>query len=101
MISQIHVLKLNFNQIKRIESYAFAGLGNLTSLGLGSQSLFYIETNAFDGLTELRHLDLSQSVNLIFADNAFGRYSLENLDTLDLSYCNLSTLPDRLFQALP
>jgi hypothetical protein len=39
--------------------------------------------------------------NLTFADNAFGTYALENLDTLGLSSSNLSTLPDSLFQALP
>jgi hypothetical protein len=60
-----------------------------------------MENKSLDGLMELRNLIMSENENITFADNAFGTYALENLDTLDLSYCEMSTLPDDLLQALP
>jgi Leucine-rich repeat (LRR) protein len=40
-------------------------------------------------------------MGLTFADGAFGLNALENLESLDLSYCHLTNLPNTLLQNLP
>jgi hypothetical protein len=60
-----------------------------------------IENNAFDDLIELSELYLGMNRDITFADNAFGQYALENLETLDLSNCYLTNLSDTIFQNLP
>lgn len=64
--------------------------------------MFQLEYNSFGGLIELKRLLLDWNIHLKFTDNqAFGTNELINLETLDLSRCNLTSIPDDIVHSLP
>lgn len=113
-LTSLETLKMNNCNISHIADYAFKAQGNLKSLELAGNFLVTTDwTLVLAHLTRLEYLDLRKSEitqlpedtfnnntylrTLILAENQLGNFDvastigqkLQQLDTLDLSYCNL------------
>lgn len=121
--SNLRTISFNNNAIDQIEDCVFDGLFNLEALDLSNNNLTFIQSDGFRFLSGLQTLDLSRNhltridsfwfvhiehvttLNLAYNPigskvlpnyaNYFG--SLRSLKHLDLSYCQLQTLPLDMF----
>ncbi|XP_016418344.1 nyctalopin-like isoform X3 [Sinocyclocheilus rhinocerous] len=89
-------INLDKNSIKFLSERAFGTLPSLKTLSLNHNNISFITPGAFKGLPNLLELKL--------AHNEYIRYlhtrtftALERLVRLDLSDCNLFSMPDRIF----
>ncbi|XP_030643416.1 nyctalopin, partial [Chanos chanos] len=89
-------INLDKNNLKFLSERAFGTLPSLKSLSLDHNNISFITPGAFKGLPNL--------VELKMAHNEYIRYlhtrtftSLKRLVRLDLSDCNLFSMPDRIF----
>nr|XP_055071118.1 nyctalopin [Misgurnus anguillicaudatus] len=89
-------INLDKNSLKFLSERAFGTLPSLKSLSLDHNNISFITPGAFKGLPNL--------VELRMAHNEYIRYlhtrtftSLKRLVRLDLSDCNLFSMPDRIF----
>lgn len=89
-------INLDKNSLKFLAERAFGTLPSLRSLSLDHNNISFITPGAFKGLPNL--------VDLRMANNEYIRYlhtrtftSLKRLVRLDLSNCNLFSMPDRIF----
>lgn len=89
-------INLDKNSLKFLSERAFGTLPSLRSLSLDHNNISFITPGAFKGLPNLLELKL--------AHNEYIRYlhtrtftSLKRLVRLDLSDCNLFSMPDRIF----
>lgn len=114
-LTSLETLKMNNCNISHIADYAFKSQGNLKSLELSGNFLVTTDwTLVLAHLVRLEYLDLRKSEitqlpeetfnnntylrTLILAENQLGDFDvastigqkLQQLDTLDLSYCNLN-----------
>lgn len=88
-------LDLSNNKISHIVSReTFGSLRGLRTLLLNSNKLTKIESNAFETLTNLTHLDLSHNDELELDEPFLIQH---NLVELNLDFCNLKDLPDGSF----
>lgn len=90
---------LNLNNVKinvpvSIPIATFAGLRNLTHLGLAQIQLEHFDHNIFASTPNLTHLDLSYNILKL---NSLSFTHLEKLECLDLSGNYLKSLPDNVF----
>lgn len=60
-----------------------------------------MNTGVFDPLHNLDELILDGNQEIVLSDHTFGKDGLKRLTVLSLDYCNLATLPDKLFDNLP
>ena len=97
-IGTVQILRLNHNQLRTIQTNAFAGLTNLTYLSLYNNQLTIILTKAFAGLTNLQSLFLNHNQLTIISTNAFA--GLTNLTYLTLSNNQLRTIQTNAFAGL-
>lgn len=101
-LPQLKILDFTVTNITRVPTNAFVGDNNLTHLQLGAtKTLVSIEDCAFCGLPHLEELSLSRSKQLnTIHENALGTVSTQKpspIKNFYLSYCNISTLPEKLF----
>lgn len=89
-------INLEKNSLKFLAERAFGTLPSLKSLSLDHNNISFITPGAFKGLPNLLELKM--------AHNEYIRYlhtrtftSLKRLVRLDLSDCNLFSMPDRIF----
>ncbi|XP_007227904.3 nyctalopin [Astyanax mexicanus] len=89
-------LNLDKNSLKFLAERAFGTLPSLKTLSLDHNNISFITPGAFKGLPNLLELKM--------AHNEYIRYlhtrtftSLKRLVRLDLSDCNLFSMPDRIF----
>ncbi|TSL16052.1 Nyctalopin [Bagarius yarrelli] len=89
-------INLEKNRLKFLSERAFGALPSLKSLFLDHNNISFITPGAFKGLSNLQELTM--------AHNEYIRYlhtrtftSLRRLVRLDLSCCNLFSIPDRIF----
>lgn len=88
--------QLAHNQIKHIQSNAFASLFRLERLDLSHNRISIIESEAFANLTRLVHLDLSRNVLRSLSLNVFS--NLKSLETLLLAGNWLQFMPNNLLK---
>ncbi|KAK7076213.1 hypothetical protein SK128_023565 [Halocaridina rubra] len=91
-------LVLDFNQIENLPPYAFQNFGNINRTSLRGNPLTHINDDAFKD-AKIKELYLHDSDIYSISDNAF-RGLESSLQTLDLSYNNLSTVPEKAFDNL-
>lgn len=94
---KLEAIHLNFNQIRYIHPRAFNGLANLGALDLSSNKL-KILSGAFDPLTGLMRLLLSQNHIEVFNQNIFK--NLGQLRELKLMNVNLKYLDPKVFHPM-
>ncbi|XP_067372053.1 nyctalopin, partial [Channa argus] len=89
-------INLDKNRIKFLSERAFGTLPSLKSLSLDHNNITFITPGAFKGLSNLLELKM--------ADNEYISYlhtrtftGMKKLIRLDLSSCNLFSIPDRIF----
>jgi Leucine-rich repeat (LRR) protein len=112
-------LKINDNLITEFEIYAFRGLRKLEVLSCGNNLIKHLNSNLFMGMDELKYADFSNnSISMIspwlFSYNRKLRYLFlknnslsvptmgpilisESLSHLDISFCNITSLPSQAF----
>jgi Leucine-rich repeat (LRR) protein len=112
-------LKINNNHITEFEMYAFRGLRKLEVLSAGNNLIKDLDSNLFVGLDELKYLDFSNnSLSVIspqlFENNRKLRYLFlksntlsvphsgpilisDSLAHLDISFCNITSMPPQAF----
>ncbi|WRX28365.1 Leucine-rich repeat - like 10 [Theobroma cacao] len=88
---------LQNNKLQGLDPSSMSQLVNLTSLDLSSNNLSGIEeSDLFSKVQNLQYLDLSNN-NLYFNSNhASADYTLPNLQSLDMSSCNVNQFPQFL-----
>ncbi|XP_011706719.1 PREDICTED: leucine-rich repeat-containing G-protein coupled receptor 5-like [Wasmannia auropunctata] len=98
--TEISVLYINHNNIKKIISYAFAQMPKLTKLLMGKNQIDEIDIDAFAFLSILEELDLSTNILSFLPDGwAKSLVSLKYLDLSDNKFTSLESLS--LTSALP
>jgi len=99
LLTNLYKLDLRFNNIKMLESAAFAGLKRVTNLMLDhNPNLIVIEPRAFVGLTSLRHLNISSTSVQILHENVFLQMS--SLQTLVFRQNGLKVIDKGAFNEL-
>jgi len=98
LLSKLLILKLNDNNLTRLNQNTFSGLTNLKTLMLSKNSINIIEKGAFYGLSNLETLNLSYNRIDNIEEEAFN--GLDNLNTLDLGSNNLKKLSRNIFNKL-
>ncbi|XP_068248424.1 chaoptin-like [Palaemon carinicauda] len=91
-------LVLDFNQIEILPPYAFQNFGNINRTSLRGNPLTHINDDAFKD-AKIKELYLHDTDLYSISDNAF-RGLESSLQTLDLSYNNLSHIPEKAFDKL-
>ena len=86
------------NQIRALPGDFFDELGNLTSLGLGSNLLGAVPEGFFGELGNLTYLGLSRNQIRALPEDVFD--GLSNLNRLNLSENRLGALPEDVFDGL-
>ena len=98
-LTNLYKLDLRFNQIKVLESAAFAGLKKVTNLLLDhNPELSIIEPRAFVGLTSLRHMNISNINVEVLHENVFLQMS--SLQTLVFRHNGLKVIEKGAFNEL-
>lgn len=98
-LTNLYKLDLRFNNIKVLESAAFAGLKRVTDLILDDNpNLTHIEPRAFVGLTSLRHLNISSASIEFLQENVFLQMS--SLQTLIIRHNRLKIVEKGAFNEL-
>lgn len=116
-----NIIKLNINNnyITDFEKHAFRGLRKLEVLSSGNNLIQHLDLNLFLGLGELKYVDFSNnSIStlppLLFENNRKVRYLFlknnslsvlhsrpilisESLAHLDISFCNITNIPNQTF----
>jgi hypothetical protein len=59
--TEIENLDWSNKHLKSIQKDTFKNYNNLTKLNISSNVIYLINNHAFDGLTSLKHLDLSNN----------------------------------------
>lgn len=95
----LYLLDLSFNNIRILESRAFAGLKNVKTLYLNNNpKLEVIESNAFVGLAKLKQLNISYSSIHRLGSSAFA--GLHKLQTLIFQTNSLNVIESGAFKDL-
>nr|AGJ51090.1 variable lymphocyte receptor C [Petromyzon marinus] len=91
-------LQLNYNQLTGIPSTAFQGLTKLTYLGLSNNKLPFLPVGVFDQLENLQDLRLGQNQLKSLPERVFD--SLTQLTLLNLEGNQLQSIPKGAFDKL-
>ena len=91
-------LEMSGESIASLKTGDFAGLTNVTSLGLGGNTFTTLPANVFSGLSSLQILTLSPGDLTSLDARAFSGLTL--LENLDLVLNELGSLPDGVFSGL-
>lgn len=98
-LMNLYLLDLSHNQIRILESRAFAGLKNVKTLLLhNNPTLSVIESNSFVGLAKLKQLNISHSSIHRLGSSAFA--GLHKLQTLIFQSNNLNVIESGAFKDL-
>ncbi|XP_063596618.1 chaoptin-like [Penaeus indicus] len=91
-------LVLDFNQIESLQPYSFQNFGNINRTSLRGNPLTHISEDAFKD-AKIKELYLHDCDLWSISEKAFG--GLEStLQLLELSYNNLSSIPEKAFDKL-
>ncbi|XP_076844355.1 toll-like receptor 5 isoform X2 [Brachyhypopomus gauderio] len=96
--SGITMLDLSGAHIFALSNSLFSYLQDLEQISVASNSINYIETNAFLGVPHLKMLNLSYNLLDKIYSTTFD--NLPNLEILDLSYNNIRLLMPKSFNGL-
>ncbi|VDN27596.1 unnamed protein product [Gongylonema pulchrum] len=98
-MEKLQILKLCHNNLTNLSKNSFRGgpSWNLKELYLNGNPLK--ELNIFDELPNLEKLVLDEVTGLDFQET-FSGHSLKHLKYLSLQNCNLTSLPDDIFQGM-
>ena len=96
-LSNLCLLKLNFNYLSFIDANGFFSLENLKELDL-SRNQVKLESDTFAALKNLKCLDLSRNGFEVLDENVF--LSLKSLEKLNLAYNHLKSLNPISFNGL-
>ena len=94
----LKVLLLYFNKLEKITSRMFRSLGNLTTLWLNNNNIYYIEENAFQDLISMEELLLYSNKLSIIQQATFK--NLPKLKSLSLRQNNISIIENYSFESL-
>ena len=98
-LSNLLVLDLSFNKIIHLYENIFRYLNKLQEIRLYGNPVASIDPFAFNGLSSVRFLDLSDTVDIqILKGNTFT--GLHRLESLDISSNRLLTISDEAFSGL-
>ncbi|QEK38150.1 hypothetical protein FZC35_02065 [Candidatus Cytomitobacter indipagum] len=90
-LNSLAILDLSNNELDELDENAFLNLHGLQKLSLKNNKLTFIHENTFRKLTKLETLELSNNALYnTLCDNLFA--NLINLQSLDISSCNISIL---------
>ncbi|XP_032437375.1 toll-like receptor 13 isoform X2 [Xiphophorus hellerii] len=92
------VVKLNSNQLKKINIDDFCNLSKLKILDLGDNQISDVDDGSFKDLVTLKTLKLTQNTLTTLTNNIFQ--GLSNLTVLDLSNNNINFIQPFAFQDL-
>ncbi|XP_017783474.1 PREDICTED: toll-like receptor 4 [Nicrophorus vespilloides] len=101
-MTNLSVMNLSGNNIRKLSKNVFIGLSNLTIMSLKNSYVFFIENSTFVPLRNLIYLDLSDNR---FATRYFEKYlftGLDKLEVLRLGHCSIGNLqlPQDIFENL-
>ncbi|RWS28770.1 G-protein coupled receptor GRL101-like protein, partial [Leptotrombidium deliense] len=98
-LHNLYTLDLRYNKIKIIRSLAFNGLQNVRTLLLDhNPSLQVIEANAFNNMTSLRNLNITNTNMTKLSKMTF--FGMSSLETLHLSENHLQEIETEAFVGL-
>ncbi|XP_036401464.1 nyctalopin-like [Megalops cyprinoides] len=89
-------INLDKNSLKFLPERAFGTLPSLRSLSLDHNNISFITPGAFKGLPNLLELKMANNENIKYLHTRTFT-ALKRLVRLDLSGCNLFSMPDRIF----
>jgi hypothetical protein len=92
-------LNASKNHIFNIDEEAFVGLDKLQTVDLSSNDLTFIHLKTFARNPSLERLSLANNKHLKLSADGFSLHSF-NLRVLNLSDCNLTHIPPKIFQGL-
>ncbi|XP_026673875.1 leucine-rich repeat neuronal protein 3-like [Ceratina calcarata] len=83
----------------KFSPFAYEPLEKLVTLNMAHNKLHWLNQDIFEHMSSLKILNLSGNpLTNIDARTTIALSSLSQLEELDLSYCNLTTLPEHLFR---
>lgn len=98
-LNQLVTLDLSENQIHTIPTDAFATMNALQGLALSQNGLNTITSGAFNGVEDtLKTLSLSNNNEGIVEADLSPVSVLRNLESLDLSYNSIESIPNQFFR---
>lgn len=106
-LTSLQMLKMSYNKLKEINRHTLQGLWSLARLHLDHNRLEFIHPDAFHGLASLRLLQLEGNRLQQLHPDSFttftlmGHFHVSTLRHLYLSDNGLTSLPSRLFAAMP
>ena len=100
LMRDIHFLNLSNNHIRSVPMTTFLKYNFLTNLDLSYNDITVIENLAFHPLNRLRVLNLSHNPSLQLDTGEIFK-GLNNLQSLSVSHCFLTKLPENVLERLP
>ncbi|PSN48916.1 hypothetical protein C0J52_03458 [Blattella germanica] len=97
--TSVIIMDLSDNNIRELQETSFRRLVNLEYLHLSNNQISHLPVSIFRENNALEALYLSNNPLVIPSEGAF--IESNSLIHLDLSFCNLSTLPEEMFLSLP